>query len=80
MVERAVLGKGETGLNRGCAALERERRGIEREAAEITGEEATRAGIIEGKGGWSDVDIWELQSCTALMFLSKFVLDCSFSF
>lgn len=65
-MERAVLGKGQTGLNRGsAAALEREWRGLEREAAEITGEEATRAGIIEGKGEWSDVDIWELQSCTA---------------
>lgn len=52
-MDRAVLGKGEIGLallDRESAALERDWRGLERDAAEITGGEATIDSIIEGKG------------------------------
>lgn len=37
-------------LDRGSAPLERDRRGLEREAAEMSGGGATRASIIEEKG------------------------------
>lgn len=56
---RATLGKGQMGLAL-SAALENIWRGLAKDAAEMTGGEATRASIIEGKGEWSDVGKLEL--------------------